>query len=90
VGLYSFTALVAGNYRFSATFQGFRTIVRDSVPVEIDRVSEVNLELNSGDVTETVTVEGEPALTNTTSSTIGQLIANKTLNSLPLNGRNVF
>jgi hypothetical protein len=52
-GLYSFTALVPGNYRISATFQGFRTIVRDSVPAEVDRVSEVNLELNPGDVTET-------------------------------------
>jgi hypothetical protein len=89
-GLYFFTALVPGTYRVTASYQGFQKVVRDSIPVEVDRVSPVNIELRPGEVTETVTVVAEPVLTNTTNSTIGQLIDSKALDSVPINGRNVF
>ena len=89
-GLYSFAALVPGTYRLSATFAGFQKAVRESILVETDRVTEVNLQLKPGEVTETVTVTGESVLANTTNSTIGQLITSNTLESMPMNGRNVF
>jgi hypothetical protein len=89
-GLYSFTALVPGNYRVTATLAGFQKVVRDSILVETDRVTEVNIELRPGEVAETVTVEGEATLLNTNNSTVGQLISAKTLESIPMNGRNVF
>ena len=89
-GLYSFAALVPGAYRLSATFSGFQKAIRESILVETDRVTEVNLQLQPGEVTETVTVTGESVLANTTNSTIGQLITSNTLESMPMNGRNVF
>ncbi len=89
-GLYFFTALVPGTYHVSAGFAGFQKTVRESVQVETDRVTEVNLQMSPGEVTESVTVIGDPVLTNTTNSTIGQLITTKTLENMPMNGRNVY
>lgn len=89
-GLYSFTNLVPGTYRVRASQPGFQTVVRESIPVEVDNIIEVNLEMPTGDLQQSITVSAEPVLTNATNSTIGQLVTNRALENLPLNGRNVL
>jgi hypothetical protein len=65
-------------------------VVRESIPVEVDNIREVNIELPTGDLQQSVTVIAEPVLTNTTNSTVGQLVTNRAIENLPLNGRNVL
>ena len=89
-GLYFFTALNPGLYDLAASFEGFQKVLRRGIRVEVDSTASINLELTPGEVTQTVAVEGEAVLTNTTSSTLGQIITTKTLESVPLNGRNVY
>jgi hypothetical protein len=90
-GLYSFTALVPGNYAASVTKTGFEEAVNRSIPVEVDRVSTVNFVLKPGNLVQSVDVTASSGtLLNTSDSTVGQLINNKTLESVPLNGRDIF
>lgn len=69
-GLYLFTALVPGTYRLTATFVGFQKAVQESIPVEVDRVSSINIQLVPGEVSQAMTVLGEAVLAKTTDSTI--------------------
>jgi hypothetical protein len=90
VGLYSFSSIIPGTYQLKVTGQGFQQYVQRPIRVEVDRVTEVNVTLNPGEISQTVNVSGEVGLANTTNSTIGQLITSKTLESVPLNGRDVY
>ncbi len=89
-GLYSFTSLGPGTYQLSVAHEGFQKIVQRPIRVEVDRVTEVNPVLKPGEISQTINVTEEAGLANTTSSTIGQLITSKTLESVPLNGRSVY
>ncbi|MCI0718789.1 MAG: carboxypeptidase regulatory-like domain-containing protein [Acidobacteria bacterium] len=89
-GLYSFNSILPGTYELTVTYEGFQKHVQRPVRVEVDRVTEVNAVLKPGEISQTISVTEEAALANTTSSTIGQLITAKTLESVPLNGRDVF
>ncbi len=89
-GRYTFSALSPSSYRVTVKQTGFKTAIRDAVNVEVDLVREVPVTLELGDVQESITVEAEPVLPNTTSSTLGQLVNEKAIENLPLNGRNVL
>ncbi|MFN7994535.1 MAG: carboxypeptidase regulatory-like domain-containing protein [Bryobacteraceae bacterium] len=90
-GVYSFTALVPGTYSISVTLTGFQKSVNKSIPVEVDRTTTVNFVLTPGDLVQTIDVtESAGTLLNTSDSTVGQMIDNKTLESVPLNGRDIF
>ncbi|KAA6456420.1 hypothetical protein DYQ86_25090 [Acidobacteria bacterium AB60] len=89
-GLYSFVSLAPGKYEVSASAQGFDTVVQQNVTVSVDQVSTVNLSLKVGSVSQVVTVTDEPALVDTTNSTVGQLINAETIDRVPLLTRNVY
>ena len=89
-GLYVFTALVPGPYEVTVTFKGFQKAVAGSVTVEVDHTSSINVEMKPGQLTESVNVVGEAAIANTANSTIGQLITARTIENMPINGRNVY
>lgn len=89
-GLFVFTSLVPGRYVVTASYAGFQKSVRQDVPVEVDKVTSINFELQPGNNTESVTVTAEAVLANAVDSTIGQLIDAKTIDSMPINGRDVY
>ncbi len=90
-GLFTFTALRPGDYQLTVEHQGFKITRLNPVAVEVDRTSSVAVKLEIGSVIETVeiTAETQPLL-NTTDSSLGNLIDNKTLETVPLNGRDPF
>ena len=89
-GLYSFVGLNPGVYTVTAGTQGFESVAQDNVPVTVDQVSTVNIALQVGKVTDTVTVSSAVDLIETSNSTVGQLIEAETIERVPLLTRNVF
>lgn len=86
-GIYSVPALPPGTYTVVAELQGFRSQTRRDLLLQVQQVARVDLTLGTGAVTESVVVTAETALLATADSTVGQVIDNKSIVELPLNGR---
>ncbi|MGB6692014.1 MAG: carboxypeptidase regulatory-like domain-containing protein [Terracidiphilus sp.] len=89
-GLYSFVSLAPGSYVVTASAKGFESVARDNVGVNVDQVSEINIALRVGNVSETVTVSETTNLVDTENSTVGQLLDAQTIDRVPLLTRNVY
>ncbi len=89
-GLYSFQFVRIGTYTITATAPGFGTMVRKGVPVQINQVVRTNLELAVGQASEKVTVSAGPAPIATDEASITEVLSQKTLAEIPLNGRDVL
>ncbi|MGB8581424.1 MAG: carboxypeptidase regulatory-like domain-containing protein [Candidatus Sulfotelmatobacter sp.] len=89
-GLYTFISLNPGTYQVTASQKGFKNAAREKVTVTVDQVTEVNMALEVGSISETVTVTGGAELVEPSNSTVGQLIESATINRVPLLDRNVF
>lgn len=90
-GTYVIPQLQPGLYRVTVKKNGFKAGAVDEVKLDVQQVREVDVALEVGAATETVTVSasGTSAL-ETTSTTVNQSIENKRIIDLPLNGRNPF
>jgi len=87
-GEYIFTPVRIGNYSVSATAPGFSTTTQENLHVDLAQHLTVNIQLKTGATTETVEVSTAPPLLQTEEGSVGQVITEKTIKSLPLNGRN--
>lgn len=87
-GDYVATNLGVGEYQISAESPGFKRFVRKPVTLEVSQTARVDIALQPGEVTETITVSGTAPLIESERSSIGNVIDNKTIVDLPLNGRN--
>jgi hypothetical protein len=89
-GLYSFVNLVPGDYQVSAEKAGFKRVTEQSVVVQVQQTTRVDLPLAIGEASETVTVSSQVPLLQPDSSSLGQVVEARNANELPLNGRNIF
>ncbi|HYO62760.1 MAG TPA: carboxypeptidase regulatory-like domain-containing protein [Pyrinomonadaceae bacterium] len=87
-GDYSAQSLPVGRYSVSVTAQGFKTTVATGVEVHVADRLVVDLTVEVGQVTETVTVTGAAQTVETESGKVSSLVTEKQINELPLNGRN--
>ena len=87
-GAFTFATLPPGHYRVSASHPGFKSAVTSDIELQIDQTARVELTLQVGQVTEEVTVNASAAALQTDTATMGQVISEKPVNELPLNGRN--
>jgi hypothetical protein len=85
-GNYDFPRLPVGSYLIRAEAKGFKRL-QAAVLLEVGQVVRQNLRLSVGDVTETVQVEAQAPLLQADSVTIGQVVTNRQIVELPLNGR---
>ena len=88
LGRFSATSLSIGNYEVTAERAGFKKAVRAGITLAIGQDAVVDFTLAVGQVSEEVTVTGEPPLVQTTSNTVGALVDPTQMADLPLNGRN--
>src|SRR5579872_796981 len=87
-GRYRVVALPAGTYRITASLSGFQTKVLRGVVVVLDRTVDVDVTLATASVSESVTVTGAAPLIDVTTASTKQVIDAKTIDTMPLNGRN--
>ncbi|HEY4425020.1 MAG TPA: carboxypeptidase regulatory-like domain-containing protein [Pyrinomonadaceae bacterium] len=87
-GFYNATSLPAGIYSVSTAPSGFKKTVSTGVELHVNENKTVNLDLQVGQVTETVTVTSEAAPVELRSGEVSSLISEKQVTELPLNGRN--
>jgi hypothetical protein len=89
-GFYTSPPLNVGSYEVSVEHPGFKKTVRSAIDLQVDQRAEVNLVLTLGAVGESVEVSADTPLVNTEDATIGQVIENKRVEELPVNGRSAF
>lgn len=87
-GRYTAPALRVGEYSVTAEAAGFKRVVRAGVVLQINQVAEIDLTLELGTVTETVEVTGSAPLLQTQTTVLGDVVTEKEVKELPLNGRN--
>ena len=88
-GTYSFPNLPPGQYRLEVQQTGFKQVVRSSVEVQIDVTSRVDVSLEVGDISQSVEVSSEAPLLQTDSSSLGTVVPQAAIQSIPLSGRNI-
>ncbi|MGB6898816.1 MAG: carboxypeptidase-like regulatory domain-containing protein, partial [Candidatus Acidiferrum sp.] len=86
-GAYLFPSLAIGSYRIEVTANGFQMAVLTDLKLEVATSVTENITLKVGEVSEQVLITAEPALVETTTTSIGQVINDKTVQEIPLNGR---
>ncbi len=87
-GLYSVPSLPVGRYKVSATLAGFSVAQVPEVKLDVNQTARVDFTLKPGQVTESISVSAAAALLDSETATVGQVIDNKRIVELPLNGRN--
>ncbi len=86
-GSYNFPFVASGQYELICEFEGFKTHSQSGIVLETGTVRGVDIELQIGDVTETIQVEAAAPLLETESSTVGQFIERDTVFNMPLASR---
>jgi hypothetical protein len=87
-GLYRALALPAGIYSVSASSPGFTPKVFDNIELFLDRTVTIDIPMQVAAQAETVTVQVAAPLVDHTTSSNRQVIDSRTIESIPLNGRN--
>ncbi len=87
-GAYNAPNLLPGNYRVRVEFQGFSTIERQNIKLEVGQDVRIDIALQPGEQRQVVTVQAELPLIETNNAELGGTIPNQVINDLPLNGRN--
>lgn len=87
-GQYVAPALNPGNYTVRAEAKGFRNVERGDVLLEVGQTIRVDLMVQPGEQTQTITVTGEIPAVDTSDATLGGTVTNQSISELPLNGRN--
>src|SRR5919206_2126553 len=87
-GYFTVPGLAPGRYEARARLQGFRTGVQTGITLQVGQDAGLNFVLSVGATAESITVSGESALVETRSSALSAIVVEKTIEELPLNGRN--
>jgi hypothetical protein len=89
-GDYSFVEVVPGTYTVQFELTGFKKNVQKSVIVDVNQVVTLNSTLQIGTSQETVEVSSEAPQVDTTSTQLGAVINDRSVNELPLNTRDTY
>src|SRR5262245_37476581 len=86
-GNYQVAALPVGVYQIEVRLQGMKTQIVSGLAFEVGQIAIRNFKLEVGGITEEVTVAGDAPVIETTTITVGQVISQRTVQEIPLNGR---
>src|SRR5580704_3820485 len=86
-GAYNFPALPPGKYVLEVRQQGFKTFKDTDIELNVNDVRTIDAVLPVGQVAEAVTVSADALHAETASTQLGEVIQDKEMTSVPLNGR---
>jgi hypothetical protein len=86
-GQYTLPFLQPGPYRVEGEAAGFKRYIRESVQVRVNDQMGLDIILEVGQLSESVTVTAEAPMLTTTSASTGQVISVQFIEAFPLNGR---
>lgn len=89
-GLFEALYLRPGSYRVLVTAPGFRKAVRENLALRVEDRLRLSFRLEVGDASTTITVAGETPLIETENASLGQVVSSRTVQDLPIRGRNIF
>ncbi len=87
-GSFLLSNLPPGTYKLTFQQAGFRTFQKTGIPVLVSQNNSNTVVLEVGETTSSVSVQASSAAVDTTSSTLGEVVEEKQVHDLPLNGRN--
>src|SRR5690242_2631044 len=87
-GNYTFVNILPGKYKVEAEKSGFKKVVRQPILVQIESGLKVDLTMEVGAVNEIIEVKSEAPLLQPETNSLGQVVEQRTVTELPLNGRN--
>jgi hypothetical protein len=89
-GEYRVVNLVPGNYKVDVEKAGFKHLTRDNVPVAVESAVRIDAGMQVGDVNQSIEVEATAPLLQTENASLSQVVGARSVEELPLNGRNVL
>jgi hypothetical protein len=89
-GAYRIEFVPVGRYTVTATLSGFKTEVRSGIVLGVNDTARIDLVLQLGAISETVTVEQATPLVNTATTDLSKTVDTAAIRSLPLVDRNVY
>jgi outer membrane receptor protein involved in Fe transport len=89
-GTFEFVALPVGLYEVETAAEGFKTTFQRDVEISIGRTSTLEIRLELGVVTETITTTASAQLIETSNTQLGASVESRAVVGLPLNARDTF
>ena len=86
-GIFTIPFLQPGKYKVTASKSGFRPVFQD-INLEVNQTARFDFQLEVGNVSESVEVRASNPLIESDTSSIGQVVEQRQVAELPLNGRN--
>jgi hypothetical protein len=86
-GNYQVPALPIGNYDATIQATGLEKLLAKGIVVQVGRTTVQNFQLKVAQANETITVSAEAPVIETATQTVGQVINQRTVQEIPLNGR---
>jgi hypothetical protein len=88
-GSYLFSRLPIGNYRLVVEKPGFTTYVQTGIQLAVSQAAAQSVTLTVGAVSQQIAVSGDTPLVTTESATVSQVVNERQIVDLPLDGRQV-
>src|SRR6201998_899079 len=89
-GDYVFPDLPVGTYSLTFDLAGFKKSVHRGITLDVNQVITLNMTMQLGAAQEVVDVTSEAPLVDTTSTQLGAVVNNRSVNELPLNARDTY
>src|SRR5258708_34687271 len=87
-GIYAFPRISVGRYELRVEASGFKTYINPNVALELNQRARVDVSMQVGAITESVSVTGEAPLLQTDTTQVGAVISSSTIVNTPLISRN--
>ena len=89
-GNYTIPFLTPGDYVLTAEAKGFKKYNREGLALQVSQVASINIQMEVGQMTESVSVSGEVPLVETSTADRGVVVDLQRVKELPLNARNPY
>lgn len=86
-GYYRIASLPVGTYDIAASLAKFKKTLLNGVTLTVGQAARIDITMQVGDVQQAVEVQATAPLVDTTTTSVGGVVENKQIMSMPLNGR---